>query len=66
MVRENFWEMIFFLVRGKSGKFVDGQVNLERLGLSGNLKINGYCSQENILILLMSKECTFQRAGPGT
>ena len=45
--------MKFFQVREKSGNFVDGQGNLERLGKSGNLKINGYGRQssENLFIL---------------
>ena len=43
---KNIWKMNFFPGQGKSGDFVDGQGNLERIWKvrekSGNLKINGY------------------------
>ena len=57
MVREKYMEWNFFQVREKSGKFVDGQRNLERTWKvsekSGNLKINVYGRQtsENLFIL---------------
>ena len=57
-VREKYLENeIFFQVREKSGNFVDGQGNLERIWKvrekSRNLKINGYGRQssENLFIL---------------
>ena len=51
-VREKYLEKAFFFkVREKSGKFVDGQGNLERTWKvrekSGNLKINGYGRQSS-------------------
>ena len=54
---KNIWKMNFFMVREKSGNFVDGQGNLERTWKvrvrSANLKINSYGRQssENLFIL---------------
>ena len=47
--------MNFFPGEGKSGNFVDGKANLDRSWKvrekSGNLKINGRQSSENLFIL---------------
>ena len=57
--------MNFFLVREKSGNFVDGHGNLERTWKvsekSGNLKINGHGRQSsgNLFILFKRGKSVF-------
>ena len=60
--------MNFFQVRKKSGNFIDGQENLERTWKvrekSGNLKINGYFSENLFFLFKRGKDVLLRLSRP--